>query len=214
MTEERRTDEQPNERPPTSEEEMRAAYVGEPPIHGTTIHLAEYDPAWPTLFEREAARIRGILGDRVRVLEHVGSTSVPGLAAKPIIDIVLAVADSADESSYVPDLEAAGYVLVIREPDWYEHRVFKGPDTNVNLHIYTVGARRSTVTSSSVTGSGPTTTSATSTSGPSASSRPASGATSSTTRTRRRPSSRESSPGPAGPRPIVARTSPQSRGPR
>jgi GrpB-like predicted nucleotidyltransferase (UPF0157 family) len=133
------TSERPIERPPTSEEEMRAAYVGEPPVHGTTIHLAEYDPAWPALFEREAARIRRVLGDRVRVLEHVGSTSVPGLAAKPVIDIVLAVPDTADEPAYVPDLEGAGYVLTIREPDWYEHRLFKGPDTNVNLHTYTDG---------------------------------------------------------------------------
>ena len=99
--------------------------------------LAEYDPAWPALFEREATRIRSALGDRVRLLEHAGSTSVPGLAAKPIIDIVLAVPDSSDEAAYVPELEAAGYVLRIREPDWFEHRLFKGPDTNVNVHVFT-----------------------------------------------------------------------------
>jgi GrpB-like predicted nucleotidyltransferase (UPF0157 family) len=64
---------------------------------------------------------------------------VPGLPAKPIIDMILAVSDSADESTYVPALEAAGYVLRIREPRWFEHRVFKGPDTNVNLHVFTVG---------------------------------------------------------------------------
>ena len=72
-------------------------------------------------------------------LEHAGSTSVPGLPAKPLIDIVLEVPDSAAEASYVPDLEAAGYVLRIREPDWYEHRSFKGPDTNVNLHTFSAG---------------------------------------------------------------------------
>ncbi len=86
----------------------------------------EYDPAWPCLFEREAQRIRGALGERALMVEHVGSTSVPGLAAKPIIDILLVVADSADEASYVPDLEAVGYVLRIREPEWHQHRVFKG----------------------------------------------------------------------------------------
>ena len=133
------SDEHAMKRPPTSEDKMRAAWIGEPPIHGTTIFLAGYDPTWPVLFEREAARIRAILGDRVRGLEHVGSTSVPGLSAKPIIDIVLVVDDSGDESSYVPDLEAAGYRLVIREPDWNEHRVLKGPDTNINLHVYTAG---------------------------------------------------------------------------
>jgi GrpB-like predicted nucleotidyltransferase (UPF0157 family) len=64
---------------------------------------------------------------------------VPGLAAKPIIDMTLAVPDSADEDTYLPALEAAGYVLRIREPDWYEHRVFRGPDTNVNLHVFSEG---------------------------------------------------------------------------
>ena len=73
------------------------------------------------------------------LVEHAGSTSVPGLAAKPIIDIVLVVADSSDETSYVPELETAGYVLRIREPDWFEHRCFKGPDTNVNLHTFSDG---------------------------------------------------------------------------
>ena len=122
-----------------SDEDLQAVTVGDLVVHGTTIHLAEYDPAWPGLYEREAVRIRATLGDRVRLLEHVGSTSVPGLAAKPVIDIVLAVPDSADELAYVPDMEVAGYVLRIREPDWFEHRLFKGPDTNVNLHTFTEG---------------------------------------------------------------------------
>jgi len=65
---------------------------------------------------------------------------VPGLAAKPIVDVLLVLGDSSDESSYLPALEAAGYRLVIREPDWHEHRVFKGPDTNVNLHVFTAGS--------------------------------------------------------------------------
>lgn len=73
-------------------------------------------------------------------IEHVGSTSVPGLCAKPIIDILLVVADSADELSYVPALEEAGYKLKIREPDWSEHRLFKGPDTDINLHVFSEGA--------------------------------------------------------------------------
>ncbi|MGH3779868.1 MAG: GrpB family protein, partial [Pseudonocardiaceae bacterium] len=91
------------------------------------------------LFAREADRIRVVVGDAARRIEHVGSTSVPGLAAKPIIDILLIVADSADEPSYGPNLEAAGYVLRIREPDWFEHRLFKGPDTNINLHVFSAG---------------------------------------------------------------------------
>ncbi|HEV8403692.1 MAG TPA: GrpB family protein [Candidatus Limnocylindrales bacterium] len=103
------------------------------------IHLADYDPAWPIRYAREAESIRATLGDRALLIEHVGSTSVPGLAAKPIIDIVLAVADSADEAAYVPSMEAAGWVLRIREPAWFEHRLFKDPDWTVNLHVFSAG---------------------------------------------------------------------------
>ncbi|WP_436886098.1 GrpB family protein [Nocardiopsis dassonvillei] len=103
------------------------------------VHISNYDPKWPYLFEREAERVRGALGDRVLLFEHVGSTAVPGLPAKPCVDLLLVVADSADEPAYLPDLYAAGYVLVIREPDWYEHRVFKGPDVNLNLHVFSEG---------------------------------------------------------------------------
>jgi len=107
------------------------------------ITFVEYDPGWPALFEREEARIRTILGDRVVRLEHTGSTSVPGLAAKPVIDVTMTVADVLDEPAYAADLEVAGYRVVIREqePDWYDHRVFKGPDTNINLHVFSAGCR-------------------------------------------------------------------------
>ena len=98
------------------------------------------NPQWPEHFDREAERIGHVLGDRALLLEHVGSTSVPGLCAKPIIDIVLVVADSSDKPSYVPALEAAGYTLRIREPDWFEHRMFKGPDVDINLHVFSNGA--------------------------------------------------------------------------
>ncbi|MEQ0557696.1 GrpB family protein [Amycolatopsis sp. NEAU-NG30] len=122
-----------------SEDEIQGAWVGEAPQLNSTVTLADYDPQWPLIFEREAERIRRVLGERVLVLEHVGSTSVPGLCAKPIVDILLEVPDSGDEDAYVPDLEAAGYRLVIREPDWEKHRCFKGPDTNINLHVYSPG---------------------------------------------------------------------------
>jgi GrpB-like predicted nucleotidyltransferase (UPF0157 family) len=81
------------------------------------------------------------LGERVLRLEHVGSTSVPGLVAKPIIDILLVVADPADEAAYLPALERAGYVLRIREPDWYQHRVLKRGDPAVNLHVFGPGGQ-------------------------------------------------------------------------
>jgi GrpB-like predicted nucleotidyltransferase (UPF0157 family) len=88
------------------------------------------------LFEREAAKVRTVLADRALQIEHAGSTSVPELAAKPVIDIVLVVADSSDEKAYAPHLESAGYVLRIREPEWFEHRMFKGTDPAVNLHVF------------------------------------------------------------------------------
>jgi GrpB-like predicted nucleotidyltransferase (UPF0157 family) len=125
---------------PSSEERIRAATVGEPTVLNAPVRLAEYDPEWPRLFRREADRIRAALGERARRIYHVGSTSVPGLAAKPIIDLLLVVADSADEPAYVPDLEAAGYVLRIRESDRHEHRMFKGPDTDINLHVFSEGS--------------------------------------------------------------------------
>jgi GrpB-like predicted nucleotidyltransferase (UPF0157 family) len=128
-----------DERPPTRDEEIAAAWIGPPEVLDTPIALAEYDPHWPALFEREAARIRRALGDRALLVEHVGSTAVPRLAAKPRIDVVLVVADSSDEPTYVPALEAAGYVLRIREPEWHEHRCLKGSDTPVNVHVFSSG---------------------------------------------------------------------------
>ena len=122
-----------------NEEEIRAATVGEPRVHDGTIHLADYDPAWPDLFTRESERIRSTLGNVARALEHVGSTSVPGLAAKPIIDIVLAVSVSANEAAYVPALGAIGYVLRIREPDWYEHRMLARKEPSVQIHVFSEG---------------------------------------------------------------------------
>ena len=122
-----------------TDEQIRAATIGEPKVHGGSITLADHDPEWARLFAREARRIASTLGERALRLEHVGSTSVPELAAKPIIDILLVVADSADEETYGPALESAGYVLRIREPDWYEHRLFEGPDTDIHLHVFSEG---------------------------------------------------------------------------
>jgi GrpB-like predicted nucleotidyltransferase (UPF0157 family) len=122
-----------------SDEELQEVFTGDLKPHNAPVTLAGHSPDWPRLFEREARRIRAVLGDEALCIEHVGSTSVSGLAAKPIIDILLAVADSADELSYLPPLESAGYVLRIREPGWFEHRMFKGPDTDINLHVFSAG---------------------------------------------------------------------------
>ncbi len=122
-----------------NEAELQAVHlVPAKPLNGP-VRLAEYDPNWPRLFEREAARVRKALGDKVLLLEHVGSTAVPGLAAKPRIDMLLIVADSSDEARYIPALEAAGYVLHIREPNWHQHRTLKGPDIDINLHVFSRG---------------------------------------------------------------------------
>jgi GrpB-like predicted nucleotidyltransferase (UPF0157 family) len=102
--------------------------------------IVDPDPAWPSWFAAEAARVAEVLGDVVVRIEHVGSTSVPGLPAKPIIDIDLQIADSAAEDTYVPPLVRAGYRLVLREPWWNGHRMLVGPDGRVNLHVFPVGA--------------------------------------------------------------------------
>lgn len=122
-----------------SDAEISAYTIGEVQPHDAPIELADYDEAWPSLFLREAQRIRGALGERAVELEHVGSTSVPGLAAKPIVDMLLVVPDSADEAAYLPALEQQGYSLRIREPDWHQHRMLKGPDTDIHLHVFSVG---------------------------------------------------------------------------
>jgi len=103
------------------------------------IYLAPYDDSWPVLFAEQARRIEKVLGPLVRAIEHVGSTSVPGLAAKPIIDINLLVPDTRREDDYVPPLLAVGYSFQIREPDWYEHRLFRAEEPPVNLHVFSEG---------------------------------------------------------------------------
>ena len=122
-----------------SEDYLRGNTVNElKPLSGP-IRLLDYDPDWPRRFEVEAKRIGEILREHALSIEHIGSTSVPGLPAKPVIDIVLVVVDSADEGAYAATLQHAGYSLHIREPGWYEHRMFKGPTNDVNLHVFSAG---------------------------------------------------------------------------
>ena len=121
------------------ERELARVTVGGARPLTAPIEILDYDPEWPRRYAREEARIRSVLGERAIRIEHVGSTSVPGLPAKPVVDVALAVPDSAAEAEYVPELEAAGYVLRIREPDWLEHRLLKGPDEGVNVHVFSAG---------------------------------------------------------------------------
>jgi GrpB-like predicted nucleotidyltransferase (UPF0157 family) len=122
---------------PVTPEKMRSRAVGGRAAEvSRPITVEPYDPAWPGRFRREEQRIRAALGARVLAVDHVGSTAVPGLAAKDRVDVDLIVADPADEDAYVPDLEAAGYVLRAREPDWYEHRCLWTAGHDVNLHVF------------------------------------------------------------------------------
>jgi GrpB-like predicted nucleotidyltransferase (UPF0157 family) len=123
----------------TTDADLERVTVGDRrPLDGP-VTLAEYDPAWPERYARLTRAIRRALGDAGRARRDVGSTSVAGLIVKPIVDIVLAVSDSANEAAYVAALEAEGYVLRIREPDWYEHRMLKGGAGDVNLHVFSAG---------------------------------------------------------------------------
>ena len=115
---------------------LRSVRIGEVKPHDAPIHLADYDSRWPSQYEELARLVSRSIPDQVMLLEHVGSTSVPGLAAKPIIDMVLAVPSSADEAAYVPRLEGEGFVLRIREPEWFQHRVLKFPQPAANLHVF------------------------------------------------------------------------------
>lgn len=94
------------------------------------------DPAWPQIYERIAVLVRAALGTEAIELDHIGSTAVPGLPAKPVIDIDLTVPDSADEDAYVPALEAAGFQLLLRERGWHEHRLLTLGDPLTNLHVF------------------------------------------------------------------------------
>lgn len=108
--------------------------IGE--IEQRDIVLVEHDAGWHGRFAAEAERIDAALGDVARRIEHVGSTAVPHLAAKPIIDVLVVVDDPADEAAYVPALERAGYQLRIREPTLSEHRMLRTPARDVHLHVF------------------------------------------------------------------------------
>jgi GrpB-like predicted nucleotidyltransferase (UPF0157 family) len=120
------------------EERLREVIIGE--IEPQAIVVADYDPVWPQRFRQEEARIRAALGGAALSIEHIGSTSVPGLAAKPIVDILLVVKDSANEASYLPTLEEAGYVLRVREPDFDEHRMLRTPQKDAHVHVFSAGS--------------------------------------------------------------------------
>jgi GrpB-like predicted nucleotidyltransferase (UPF0157 family) len=131
-----------------TDEEIEANTVGPPRRLDATVTLHEYNPSWPSCYRAQEAAIRAALHGTALAVDHIGSTSVPGLAAKPVIDIALVVPDSSDEPSYVPALERASFRLQIREPHFHQHRVLvkrreDGDDESVNLHVYTEGCTES-----------------------------------------------------------------------
>jgi len=117
---------------PLTDSHLAAVLVRGP--RPTRVELVGYDPAWADRYAVRAAELRTALGPRVLLLEHVGSTAVPGLVAKPIIDLILAVDDPDDEPAYLPALEGIGYDVRVREPG---HRCLRAgePDERVNLHV-------------------------------------------------------------------------------
>jgi GrpB-like predicted nucleotidyltransferase (UPF0157 family)/predicted ester cyclase len=104
----------------------------------TRLEIVAYDPSWPARFETERARIASAIGDLALRIEHIGSTSIPGLAAKPIIDILVVVPKITDDPRFVPALEAAGYELRVTEPD---HRMFRTPVRDVHVHLFEQGSQ-------------------------------------------------------------------------
>ena len=105
------------------------------------ITIADYNKDWPLKYQKHAKIIADALGGTALRIEHIGSTSVPDLAAKPIIDMLVVVPDSAEESAYLLPLQSAEYILRVREPDWNEHRMFRTFERDVHLHIYSAGCQ-------------------------------------------------------------------------
>lgn len=114
----------------------RDAYLDSVLVGGrepATIVVVDYRDEWPARFEALACEVRRALGRRARSVEHIGSTSVPGLAAKPIIDMLLTVDDVEHEAAYVLPLSTIGFSLRVCEPG---HRMLRTSQRDVHLHIY------------------------------------------------------------------------------
>lgn len=129
----------PVEKPLTADQKLPTGLIGGP--EKRTIVIVDYDPQWPAKYREHAGRINQAVGSSALQIEHIGSTSVPGLGAKPIIDILLVVEDAANEQGYLPSLEAAGYVLLVREPDFDEHRMFRTSERDVHVHVFGEGSK-------------------------------------------------------------------------
>ncbi len=103
---------------------------------GADVSVVDPDPTWAEQAAGLVKVVEAALGGRPATVEHVGSTSVPGLAAKPLLDLLLTVPDPDDEDAYVPALEAQGFVLAVREPWWQGHRLLRHRTPRTNLHVF------------------------------------------------------------------------------
>lgn len=110
--------------------EIQASLVG--PLEARKVEIVDYDDEWPLLFRREARALEKALGETAIRIEHIGSTSVPDLAAKPVVDILVTV-EQVDEATLTPVLVPLGFELRVRES---EHLAFRRRDRSVNLHFY------------------------------------------------------------------------------
>jgi GrpB-like predicted nucleotidyltransferase (UPF0157 family) len=116
--------------------EEEAAHLDSVLIGGRERHavvICDYDEAWPERFTGIQVRVRAALGGAAVRVEHIGSTAVPGLAAKPIVDVLVTVVDPDDEPAFRPALEALGYQLRVREPG---HRMFRTAARDVHIHVW------------------------------------------------------------------------------
>ena len=104
------------------------------------IEIISYDDSWPIKYAEHENIIKETLSNIIVSIEHIGSTSVPRLSAKPIIDILLVVKDSSNEDEYLNKMESAGYQLRVREPDFHEHRMFRTVDRDVHIHVSSSGS--------------------------------------------------------------------------
>lgn len=100
------------------------------------IAVVAYSSGWSRAFEILRNTIATELGEVALTIEHVGSTAVPALPAKPVIDIDLIVTDPESEGAYVPSLKALGFELTVRERTWYRHRMLRLDHPRVNLHVF------------------------------------------------------------------------------
>jgi GrpB-like predicted nucleotidyltransferase (UPF0157 family) len=105
-------------------------------IEKRVLLLRDHDPHWSEVYVEHERRIQAALGPAAAQIEHIGSTSVPGLAAKPVIDVLVTVEDVTAEEDYLDQLLEAGYQLRVREPG---HRMVRTPARDVHVHVVAVG---------------------------------------------------------------------------